>query len=581
MFSSFSLRQWLTVPYVTLVLTVAGIIGALSYRTGSEAVDTLSQRLLLETVHRIEQAVDRHLVGSAAVLEAAFPGGLRATDRVEPELEAMRTRMWAATSLHTDPNNYVYYGNEAGQTVGVYRTSADKAELRVRLSATSARQHYALTSIDQPLPVPTLWETPMDPRQRPWYKNARDSKTPLWTSVYIDFNTRDLVVTRARMVNGFDGKFQGVVATDVALQKLNNFVRSLPVSTHGIAFVIEPDGQLIASSSTPNVRTLADGSNSRINAADSINTLQVMAYQQVREYLARHAAEAREPDTKAMVGLLAPVSLRMDGPDGSAVQLAFSRLRDDSGLDWLVVVAVPRNDFMQNITANVLRTAAIGVAAALLAAGLGLLLLNWLSADLRVLTRAAQRVGEGHLDEDIQVSGRGGITTLTRAFRDMQLHLRTDALTGLDTRDLMLRRINERLQTARRAQDARPFVLLFIDLNHFKEINDRLGHATGDQVLIEIGARLRAALRPGDLVARYAGDEFLALVDNVADAAQAEQVRANMAALLREPLSSVDLSPLGRQAPGGAVGIAMCPGTANSADDLIRQADQDMYRHKG
>ena len=73
-----SLRQSLTLPFVALVLGLAALIGALSYRAGSQAVDTVADHLLLETVSRIGQAVDRHVVGSGAVLEAAFPNGMPA-----------------------------------------------------------------------------------------------------------------------------------------------------------------------------------------------------------------------------------------------------------------------------------------------------------------------------------------------------------------------------------------------------------------------------------------------------------------------------------------------------------------------
>ena len=143
MFSSFTLRQWLTIPYIVLVLVVALVIGTLSYLAGRNAVDSLSATLLLETVHRIEQAVDRHMVGSSAVLEAAFPTGLRTSERIEGDLEALRQRLWAATSLHTDPNNYVYFANEAGQSVGVFRHNLTSADLRVRHDTQSMRLDYA------------------------------------------------------------------------------------------------------------------------------------------------------------------------------------------------------------------------------------------------------------------------------------------------------------------------------------------------------------------------------------------------------------------------------------------------------
>ncbi len=91
----------------------------------------MARASLLETVERIGQEVDRHVVGSAAVLEAAFPNGMPASGELEGELAMLRTRFWIATSLHRDPNNHVYFGNPHGQFYGLWRFNAEEAELRV------------------------------------------------------------------------------------------------------------------------------------------------------------------------------------------------------------------------------------------------------------------------------------------------------------------------------------------------------------------------------------------------------------------------------------------------------------------
>ncbi|MCZ3030515.1 GGDEF domain-containing protein, partial [Acinetobacter baumannii] len=86
--------------------------------------------------------------------------------------------------------------------------------------------------------------------------------------------------------------------------------------------------------------------------------------------------------------------------------------------------------------------------------------------------------------------------------------LLTDPLTGLCNRSAILRRIEDRILQQRRRGDRSPFAVLFIDFDHFKAINERFGHAVGDAVLQELGQRLQAGVAPGDLVARYASDEF-------------------------------------------------------------------------
>ena len=569
LFSFLSLRQWLTLPYTALVFGVAILIGTLSYRTGSQAVDTIARNLLLETVARIGQAVDRHVVGSAAVLEAAFPNGMAVPDAIDEELPALRTRFWIATSLHLDPNNYVYYGNRHGQVFGLWRYNEEDAELRVKLHGDRPREMFRFSGINGVLSAPIPEQKMFDPRSRPWYKAGEISASHTWTAIYIDFRNAELVATRARRVTDRQGVFQGVVATDLSLKRLNDFVRKLSVSGNAVAFIIEPNGQLIASSRSANIASQADGSSARISAADSDDRLQRAAYAQV---------VAWEKSGRAFEGA---VSQRFSGPNDEAVELAFDRVRDDAGLDWIIVVAVPRSDFMQGVTANVLRTALIGVLGALAAVALGLHIVGWVGRDIKRLTQAAQDVGEGRPEVPLDVHRNDEIGVLANTFRQMQHRLRTDVLTGLGNRDVIMRSISSRIEMARRAGDASSFAVLFVDLNHFKLINDHFGHDAGDRVLIEIGERLLKATRAGDQVARYAGDEFVLMINDIPNRQVAEQVRSNIEDVQKVPLEAVDLSSFaGLTAASGAVGLAYYPADGDNADELVKHSDQDMYERK-
>ena len=559
----------LTWPHVALILGVSLLIGGLSYRAGSHAVDTLSERLLLETVARIGQAVDRHVVGSAAVLEAAFPNGMPAPELIDNVQDELRTRFWIATSLHLDPNNYVYYGSRKGQFFGLWRASLQDAELRVKLHPGEPRVLSRFSGINGVLHDAQSEQTLFEPRTRPWFEAGTSSPSHTWTSIYIDYRTAELVATRARRVLDGQGKLEGVVATDLSLRALNDFVRRLHLSDNALSFIIEPDGQLIASSRTANVKVGPAGRNERVNASDAGDALQLAAYTQVRRML----------DAQGGAGAAAR-TLRFDGPDGASVQLAFDRLRDAAGLDWITVVAVPRSDFMHGVTGNVVRTGVIAAAAALVAAALGLWVLGSMAADLHRIAEGAQAVGEGRLDTALEVRRNDEIGQLADSFRAMQQRLRLDVLTGLVNREAIVRNIADRIGGHRRVADHRAFAVLFLDLDNFKSVNDRLGHDRGDKVLVEIGNRLRATMRAGDLVARYAGDEFVILVDDVQDAATAEQVRRNVETLLREPLVSLRGEGDAELAVSAAVGLALYPGDGDSVEALIARADADMYARK-
>ncbi len=565
---SLSLRQILTIPYVVLVLVLAVTIGALSYSAGSQAVDKVSEHLLLETVGRIGQAVDRHIVGSGAVLEAAFPDGMAAPEAIDADLDNLRTRFWIATSLHLDPNNYVYYGNRHGQGIGLYRYSRIDGELRVKFKPQENRAFYRFTGIDGPLVLQTREVKLFDPRERPWYKAGATEKLHTWTSVYIDFVTEDLVATRARRVLGPQGGFEGVVATDVSLRALNDFVKRLDVSPRGLAFIVEPSGDLIASSATANVKTVAGGSKQRISASQSGHALIEAIY---REIQARVNGQGGKSGAQ---------TFKFTAPDGQTIHAAFDRLKDDAGLQWITVVAMPRSDFMAGVTDNVIQTAALSALAAILTIGIGFRILSVLAGDLKHLSEAARRVGEGQLNYPVDSQRPGEIGELARSFKTMQQRLQTDDLTQLANREAFMLRLNHKVTEQSAVPDPKRFAVLFVDLNHFKYINDNFGHSAGDRVLIEIGSRLRSRVRAQDMVARLSGDEFAILLDLIGDRESLERVRKQIQRALKEPLMAVGNESLEAVDFGGSVGEAMFPDDGRDADTLLRKADRRMYGRK-
>jgi diguanylate cyclase (GGDEF)-like protein len=150
-----------------------------------------------------------------------------------------------------------------------------------------------------------------------------------------------------------------------------------------------------------------------------------------------------------------------------------------------------------------------------------------------------------------------------------------DALTGLPNRVLFRERVEQAIHAGRRSD--RGCSVMLMDLNHFKEINDTLGHHQGDRLLQELAVRLRGSLRASDTVARLGGDEFGILLHGVSDPDEAAQVADSLLARLREPFA-VDATTL---QVGGSIGLACHPAHGDDVETLIQRADIAMYAAKG
>ena len=149
-----------------------------------------------------------------------------------------------------------------------------------------------------------------------------------------------------------------------------------------------------------------------------------------------------------------------------------------------------------------------------------------------------------------------------------------DALTGLPNRRMLRDRLEQSL--ARAAEGGQTLALMFIDLDHFKEVNDTLGHAQGDELLLEAARRIGACLGPKDTVARMGGDEFTVVLPAMQDAARAEAVAQQLIHSLSTPFQ------LGHERAfiSASIGIACYPADAQVIDELLKHADQALYAAK-
>ena len=149
-----------------------------------------------------------------------------------------------------------------------------------------------------------------------------------------------------------------------------------------------------------------------------------------------------------------------------------------------------------------------------------------------------------------------------------------DEVTGLPNRSLFLDRLNVALRQA--AREKSRIAVLFVDLDGFKAVNDRLGHDAGDMILHQVAVRLVARVRASDTVARYGGDEFTLILNQVSNAQDVGRVAQSVVDELARPFTAKRETVM----IGASVGIAMYPDHGDQVDTLVRAADKAMYAVK-
>jgi diguanylate cyclase (GGDEF)-like protein len=191
-----------------------------------------------------------------------------------------------------------------------------------------------------------------------------------------------------------------------------------------------------------------------------------------------------------------------------------------------------------------------------------------------VVEQAIEHLARLLADHHSDAKSRAALETLRRAWGTARVRAETDALTQLPNRACFERCLEVAVNHAREHRSR--VALMFLDLDGFKTVNDRLGHQAGDCLLNHVAKRVVASVRDQDLVARYGGDEFVVLLEESSTGDMARAIAERIVNAVSQPYS-LDCETLELSV---SVGLAIFPEHAQTASDLVQHADLAMYRAK-
>lgn len=409
-----TLRTALILPFLGLIFIAMSLTAWLSIHHGHRSVEEIVSQVQNELTVRIVDRLER-FVTTAHTLNTLHINSLQLNQISIEQPQALQQHFWK--HLQAFPTVYLsYYADAKTHTLyGAVRTAQGQFLLSRVDKQTQFDWHDYLAD-EQGLATTELIYTAedYDPTTRPWYRVAVTNQQASWSDIYADFVTNELMITAAQPLYHSDGQLRGVVASDITLKDISQFLKSLIVAKNGETFIIDRSGLLIASSAA---FPILDEKDERIYATNYQDRLIQTAAQFLQQQM----------PTLDFIRQNQQFNFTMQGDH----YLQITPWKDGHGLDWLIAVVVPKQDFIGNIETHKKITLFLMLFTFLVTVFISWLLANWLLSPVLNLNHAAQQLANGHLNKKLPEKGSKELKSLTRSFNRMARQLQ-ELVTNLE-----------------------------------------------------------------------------------------------------------------------------------------------------
>ncbi|HLO48073.1 MAG TPA: ATP-binding protein [Kamptonema sp.] len=432
------LRLVLVGPFLLQIFAAVGLTGWLSLRNGQKAVNDVAAQLRGEISDRIEQNLRTYLASAHQVNQS-----LAATININlldvKNQSSLEHHFWHQLQVF-ESVNAIYFGNPLGGIALVQRLEDGTLYIRGTEGFVKGKFFWYSTDsfgnrkkLEKIVPV-------FDARTRPWYKAALAAGKPTWSDPFLVFGRQNLGITASQPVYDSTGNLIGVLGTQLLDSETRDFLQSLKIGQSGKTFIMERSGLIVASSTLekPFVVT-KDGKLDRMKATES----RVPLIRLSSQYLLDNFGDLSKINTNQQLTFYL---------DGKQQFLQVTPFKDGRGIDWLIVVAVPEADFMDQINANTRTTILLCILSLLIATFLGIFTSGWIAKPILRLRDASRAIASGNLNQKLEVEPIGELDILTRSFNQMAQQLQ-ESFTALEkTNEELEQRVDERTAALRESE---------------------------------------------------------------------------------------------------------------------------------
>ncbi|HEY9691446.1 MAG TPA: cache domain-containing protein [Oculatellaceae cyanobacterium] len=398
------LQLLLIVPFVLQIFAAVGLVGYLSFKNGQKAVNTLADQLMERTSGTVNQHLDSYLSIPIKIIQMD-------ADAIQMGLLDVRDRKTVSKyfwhQLQAYDLTYIGIGLTTGAGAGAGRYDGKtvviddwdgKPPNKINSYATDNRGNLTTKIADYE------WNN----FKESWYTEPLKAGKTVWSRIYsINYpNYPYIVASVGRPIYDVKNRLLGMVAADIHLLKLGDFLKRIDVSNSGQIFILERNGMLIANSSKEQPFTITNGEIKRLKAIDSPDPVIQGITQQLQQSF------------NNLQGITKPKKLRFD-LQGEPHYVTVKPWRDQYGLDWLIVVSVPERVFMAQINANNTTTIYLCLGALGIACAIGLFTSGWITKPILKLSQTSEAMASGNLDQTVKPSGIKELNTLANSFNYM------------------------------------------------------------------------------------------------------------------------------------------------------------------